>query len=97
MLSNTKKTAALYLIVAIFVAIGLFFLIKKDTYLAFAVPIVIGVLLLYIFSLDKVLLLTALVTPLSVNLQSLDVRLALSLPSEPMLAGLLVLFIAKLL
>ena len=69
MLSNTKKTAALYLIVAIFVAIGLFFLIKKDTYLAFAVPIVIGVLLLYIFSLDKVLLLTALVTPLSVTLQ----------------------------
>lgn len=97
MLSNKKKTAALYLIVAIFVAIGLFFLIKKDTYLAFAVPIVIGVLLLYIFSLDKVLLLTALVTPLSVNLQSLDERLALSLPSEPMLAGLLVLFIAKLL
>ena len=47
MLSNTKKTAALYLIVAIFVAIGLFFLIKKDTYLAFAVPIVIGVQIIF--------------------------------------------------
>ncbi|MGN0032840.1 MAG: O-antigen ligase family protein [Candidatus Limimorpha sp.] len=97
MSSNTKKTAALYIIVAIFVAIGLFFVIKKDTYLAFAVPLVIGVLLLYIFSLDKVLLLTALVTPLSVNLQSIDARLAISLPAEPMLAGLLVLFLAKLL
>lgn len=89
------KTAALYLIVALFVAIGLFFVVKKDTYLAFAMPVVIGILLLYVFSLDTVLLLIAFITPLSINIESLDVNLAISLPSEPMLAGVLVLFIAK--
>lgn len=89
------STAALYVIAAVFVAIGLYFVIKKDTYLAFAAPAVVAILLMYVFSLDKVLLLTAFVTPLSINIQSLNVQLALSLPAEPLLAGLLVMFIAK--
>ena len=91
------KTAALYVIAAVFVAIGLYFVVKKDTYLAFAAPAVVGVLLLYVYSLDKVLLLVSLITPLSVNIESLNVSLAISLPSEPMLAGLMVIFFAKLL
>ena len=96
MLSNKYvKTAALYIISAVFVAIGLYFVVKKDTYLAFALPAVFGILLLYVFSLDTVLLLISFLTPLSINIQSLDVRLALSLPAEPMLAAVLVLFIAK--
>lgn len=97
MSSKHVKTAALYVISAIFVAVGLYFVIKKDTYLAFATPAVLGVLLLYVFSLDKVLLLISFLTPLSINIESLDVGLALSLPVEPLLAGLLLLFIAKFL
>lgn len=89
------RTAALYVIAAIFVAIGLYFVIKKDTYLAFALPAVLAVLLLYVFSLDKVLFLVSFLTPLSINIQSMNIRLAISLPVEPLLAGLLVLFIAK--
>lgn len=96
MLSNKYvKTAALYLIAAAFVAVGLYFVVKKDTYLAFALPAVLGILLLYVYSLDKVLLLISFLTPLSINIQSLDVQLALSLPAEPMLAAVLVLVIAK--
>lgn len=91
------KTAALYIIVALFVAIGLFFVVKKDTYLAFALPAVVGVLLLYVFSLDKVLLLISLLTPLSINIETVAGGLAVSLPSEPLLAGVLVLFVAKFL
>ncbi len=89
-------TAALYVIAALFVAIGLYFVIKKETYLAFAMPAVVGILLLYVFSLDKVLLLTAFITPLSINIETLTGGLAISLPAEPLLAGLLVMFIAKL-
>lgn len=63
----------------------------------FALPILIGVLLLYIFSLDKVLFLIAFLTPLSINIESLDIGLALSLPVEPMLFCVMFLFIAKLL
>ena len=89
------KTATLYVISAIVVAIGLYFVIKKDTYLAFALPVVIGILLLYVFSLDKVLLLTAFITPLSINIEKITGGLSVSLPAEPLLAGLLVMFIAK--
>lgn len=89
------KTATLYVISAIVVAIGLYFVIKKNTYLAFALPAVIGILLLYVFSLDKVLLLTAFITPLSINIEKITGGLSVSLPAEPLLAGILVMFIAK--
>ena len=89
------KTAALYIIVAIFVAIGLYCVVKKDTYLAFALPAVVAILLLYVFSLDKVLLLISFLTPLSIIIETAAGGLAVSLPAEPLLAGVLVLFIAR--
>ncbi len=78
-------------------AVGLFLVVKKNTYLFFALPVVMGVLLLYIFSLDKVLLLTAFTVPLSINLKALEAGLAISLPAEPLLIGIMVLFFAKML
>ena len=96
-MEKKAKIAWLYLIAALFVAVGLFLVVKKNTYLFFALPVVLGVLLLYIFSLDKVLLLTAFTVPLSVNLEALDAGLAISLPAEPLLMGILVLFVAKML
>ena len=92
-MQNYAKTAIVYVIAAIIVAIGLFFAVKKDTYLAFAMPAVVGILLLYVFSFDTVLLLIAFLTPLSIVLESLS--FAVSLPAEPLLAGVLVFFIAK--
>ena len=96
-MEKRAKIAWLYLIAALFVAVGLFLVVKKNTYLFFALPVVLGVLLLYIFSLDKVLLLTAFTIPLSVNLKALDAGLAISLPAEPLLMGIMVLFFAKML
>ena len=96
-MEKKTKIGWLYLIAALFVAVSLFFVVKKNTYLFFALPVVLGVLLLYIFSLDKVLLLTAFCVPLSVNLDALDSGLAISLPAEPLLMGILVLFVAKML
>lgn len=94
-MSKFAKTVSLYIIAALVVAIGLYFTIKKDTYLAFAVPAIVGILLLYVFSLDKILLLIAFLTPLSINLDTITGGLAVSLPAEPLLTGVLVLFIAK--
>ena len=96
-MEKKAKIGWLYVIAALFVAVGLFFVVKKNTYLFFALPVVLGVLLLYIFSLDKVLLLTAFTVPLSINLKALEADLAISLPAEPLLIGVLVLFIAKML
>ena len=96
-MEKKAKIGWLYLIAALFVAVGMFFVVKKNSYLFFALPVVLGVLLLYIFSLDKVLLLTAFCVPLSVNMKALEAGLAISLPAEPLLMGILVLFIAKML
>ena len=96
-MEKRAKIAWLYIIAALFVAVGLFFVVKKNTYLFFALPVVLGVPLLYIFSLDKVLLLTAFCVPLSVNLKALEADLAISLPAEPLLMGIMVLFLAKML
>jgi len=63
----------------------------------FALPLLLGVLLLYCFSLDTVLFLIAFLTPLSINIEGLGVGLSLSVPVEPMLVGVLFFFIAKLL
>ena len=96
-MEKKAKIAWLYVIAALFVAVGLFLVVKKNTYLFFALPVVLGVLLLYIFSLDKVLFLTAFTVPLSVNLKVLESGLAISLPAEPLLMGILILFVAKML
>ena len=61
----------------------------------FALPILLGILMLYIFSFDKILFLIAFLTPLSINLESLE--LSLSIPAEPLLFGVVFFFIAKLL
>ena len=69
-MEKKAKIAWLYVIAALFVAVGLFLVVKKNTYLFFALPVVLGILLLYVFSMDKVLLLTAFTVPLSVNLKN---------------------------
>ncbi len=95
-MSKKAKIAWLYLIAALFVAVALYLLVNKNNYLFFAVPVVLGILLLYVFSLDKVMLLISFTVPLSVTLEEFE-QLAISLPAEPLLAGMLILFLAKLL
>ena len=95
-MTKKAKIGWLYLIAALFVAIALFLVVNKNNYLFFTLPVVLGILLLYIFSLDKVMMLISFLVPLSVVLDELE-QLAVSLPAEPLLAGVLILFIAKLL
>ncbi len=58
-------------------------------------PAAIVILLLAIFSLDKLILLTVFLTPLAINLQNLDGGLGLSLPTEPIIFGIMLIFIMK--
>ncbi|MBQ3709315.1 MAG: O-antigen ligase family protein [Bacteroidales bacterium] len=95
-MSKKAKIAWLYLIAALFVAVAMYLLVNKNNYLFFALPAVLGILLLYVFSLDKVMMLISFLVPLSVTLSEFE-QLAVSLPAEPLLAGLLIMFIAKLL
>jgi hypothetical protein len=72
-------------------------LILKEFYWSLLLPVVVIIVLLYIFSLDKVLLLITFLTPLAINFQNFDADLGISLPTEPLMFGVLIIFLLKVL
>jgi len=52
---------------------------------------------MYIFSLEKILLLAVFATPLAINIGDYDMGVSISVPSEPLLIGILFFFILKIL
>ncbi|MBE0637639.1 MAG: O-antigen ligase family protein [Bacteroidales bacterium] len=71
-------------------------LILKDFYWFLLVPLLLVIVLLYIFSMDKVLLLITFFTPLSIYLVHSEFNLGVSLPAEPLMFGVLIIFVLKI-
>ena len=86
----------IYIFCGIFIVLNTF-LISREIYWFSLLPAVLFIILLSIVSLDKVLLITVFFTPLSITLKELDFGAALSLPTEPLLFGMMMLFIFRLL
>ncbi len=59
------------------------------------VPAAILVLLLGLFSLDKLILFVVFLTPLAINMQNIDGGFGLSLPTEPIIFGIMMIFLFK--
>ena len=93
-----KNKAVFFLISFLFIALNLVFIAFDFYYIAF-LPVLILFLFTAIVSIDKIFLLVVFFTPLSVRLDEFipGIPVNLSLPTEPLLAGILVLFIFKLL
>ncbi len=93
-----KNKAVFFLISFLFIALNLVFIAYDFYYIAF-LPVLILFLFTAIVSIDKIFLLAVFFTPLSVRLDEFipGIPVNLSLPTEPLLAGILVLFIFKLL
>ncbi len=72
-------------------------LILKDFYWLLFLPLVLVIALLYIFSMDKVLLLITFLTPISIYSVHSEFNLGLSLPAEPLMFGVLIIFLFKIL
>lgn len=94
MLERTK-IRWVYFISLAFILLNAYLMIR-DMYWAFLVPAFIVVLLLYIRSLDKIVFLITFFTPLAINLRNMDFGVGVSIPTEPLMAGVLVLFFIKL-
>lgn len=67
-----------------------------DFYWLMLVPVALLIVYYSLYSLDKVLFFVAFATPLAINFQKLDFGLGLSVPTEPLLGGVLVLFLMKI-
>jgi putative inorganic carbon (hco3(-)) transporter len=94
LLKKTKITWV-YAISVIFIALNMYFMLR-DNYLMLLVPFVALLLYLYFYSLDKILLIIAFFTPIAINITDQQFGLGLSLPTEPLMAGVLALFIIKI-
>lgn len=95
--SKLNKTI-FYLISLVFIAINLY-LISIDIYYFALLPVVLLLIAATFISLDKVLLLIVFFTPLSVGLRDFvpEIPVNIYMPTEPLLIGVLFLFIFKIL
>ena len=90
------KILWVYAITALFLIINFYLVLEKDFYWLFLLPVVLIVFYYYLVSLDKVILLITFLTPLAVNISDLEMGLGISLPTEPLMFGVVVLFLANL-
>lgn len=73
-------------------------MVKRDSVIVNALPVILAILLVAIFSFDKIVYLAVLFVPLSVPLSDIipGFGFDMYLPTEPLLFGLLIVFILKL-
>ena len=95
-LLDKNQLRRFYAIIASFLALSCFFIAKEMYYFA-ALPLVLGVLFLAIFSLDTIIYIIAFATPFAITLNDKSSGPALSIPSEPLMFGVLLLFMFKFL
>lgn len=93
MLANTK-VKWFYLLSGLFLLLNTLFLVK-EFYWGFLIPLAIVIALMYIFWLDRLLLFIVLATPLSINIADSELNIGISLPSEPLMVGVMILFLLK--
>lgn len=88
----------IYIVYAVSIAFILLnsYLIIHNKYYALLTPAVLIFLFLYIFSLDKLIFLIAFLTPVAVNYVDPELGVGISLPTEPLMFGVLIVFLIKL-
>ncbi len=95
-MTEKVKIIWIYALTAIFLAVNFYLVLNKDIYWFFLLPLVLLVLYYYFVSLDKIVLFITFLTPFAVNISDLDMGLGVSLPTEPLMFGVLLVFVANL-
>lgn len=96
-LTEKIRNILLYPAVFFFLAVNLW-LMTRDIYVMNLLPVLLLLVVIAFTAMDKLLLIIVFFTPLSIQLKEItgDIGFDLSLPTEPLLAGLLILFVLKL-
>ncbi len=96
-MTEKAKIVWVYILTALFLVVNFYLIIQKDVFWFFLLPIALVVLFYYLISLDKILLFITFLTPFAVELRGMEGGLGVSLPTEPLMFGVLLLFVANLL
>jgi putative inorganic carbon (hco3(-)) transporter len=92
---DSIKLKWFYGLVLAFIATGCI-LLTKEFYWFAVIPVIIGVIFLATFAMDVLLFIIVFCTPLAINLEGEGSQLAISLPTEPLLAGVMLIFLIKI-
>ena len=95
-MTEKLKLTLVYTISVLFIALNMYLIVQKDIYWSLLLPIVFIILFFYIFSLDVIVFLIVFLTPLAINIRDFDLGVGISLPTEPLMFGVLIIFILKI-
>ena len=92
---SNQRISILYLLSLIFIGLNCY-LVYRENYLLLFLPLFLIILYLYFYSLDIILLFITAATPLAINVTQFEFNIGVSIPSEPLMLGVLLIFIVKL-
>ena len=92
---DRAKIGWVYFICGLFIALNAYLMVR-DLYWALLIPAGVVLVYLYFYHLDWILLLITFLTPVAVNITNVEFGLGLSVPTEPLMFGVLVMFAVKL-
>ena len=97
--NSAIKITLFYLISISFILLNVYFVVKRDSLIINTLPVLLGIVLLVIFSFDKIVYFIVFFAPLSLPLHELvpGISFDMYLPTEPFLFGLLIIFLLKIL
>lgn len=95
-MTDKAKQTWVYVLSAIFIALNIIFIVN-DFYWFALIPVALIIILLFFFALDRLLLIITFLTPLAINIRNFDQNISMSLPNEPLMFGILCLFLIKVL
>lgn len=94
---KTLKTYWIYIFSFVFIILNSYLVIKEFYYLAL-IPCALALVFMAFFRLDKLMWFIVFSTPLSINLEELDIGgIGMYIPTEPLMFGVMLLFFFKLL
>jgi putative inorganic carbon (HCO3(-)) transporter len=91
---SNQRITILYVLSTVFIGLNCYLIYQNIYWLLFLPPFLV-ILYLYFFSLDKILLLITAVTPVAINITQFEFNVGVSIPSEPLMLGVLLMFIIK--
>jgi len=94
-MTEQLKLRVVMIFSTIFILLNAFY-ISREQYWFMLAPVVLLVILTSFLALDVVMLVIVFCTPLSVLLQQSDFGVAISLPTEPLLFGVMIIYILRL-
>jgi O-antigen ligase len=85
-----------YLIALVTIALNVALIQIGFSILGWLLPITILLIIFFVYRLDYIFFFIVFATPLAINIENILPRLSLSVPTEPLLAALLLLFLLKM-